>query len=99
MRLFTFTLCLLIFAACTSHKTVTIASEGVALSYDCARFEPQAKSQEETFALMYKSIESMRRSREEDNIVLFHSLRAARELKDIRRLEELIVSDECAHLK
>lgn len=92
-------LTLLILAACAAHKEITITDEAAALKYDCGHFEPQAKSREETLAVMRKSIESMERARGEENIALLRSLRAARELRDIRRLEELIVHEECARLK
>jgi ABC-type oligopeptide transport system substrate-binding subunit len=98
-RVLVIILALLISAACAARKEVTITNEGTTLKYNCSHFEPQAKSREETVAVMRKSIESMQRARSEDNIALFHSLRAARELRDIRRLEELIISDECVHLK
>jgi len=98
-RLLTTLLVLLIFATCTTRKEVTIIDEGVILKYDCSHFEPQVKSREETSAVMHKSIETMERARSEDNVALFRSLRAARELRDIRRLEELVVREECARSK
>jgi hypothetical protein len=98
-RLLTTILALSIFAACAARKEVTITDEGVTLKYDCSHFEPQVKTREETSAVMHKSIEFMERARSEDNVALFRSLRAARQLKDIRRLEELIVREECARSK
>jgi hypothetical protein len=92
-RLLTIILALLISAACAARREVAIAYEGTTLKYDCSHFEPQAKSREETVAVLRKSIESMERARSEENIALLRSLRAARELRDIRRLEELIISD------
>jgi hypothetical protein len=85
--------------ACAPHKEVTINDEVITLKYDCSHFEPQAKSREERLAVMRKSIESMGRARNEDNVALFRSLHAARELRDIHRLEELMVQDECARQK
>jgi enolase len=98
-RFLTIILALVLSATCATRKEVIITDEGTTLKYDCGHFEPQAKSHEETLALMRKSIESMERARSEDNIALLRSLRAARELRDIRRLEELIVHEECARLK
>jgi hypothetical protein len=98
-RLITIILVLLIFAACTTRKEVTITDEGVTLKYDCSHFEPQVKSREEISALMHKSIESMERARDDDTVALFRSLRVARELRDVRRLEELIIREECARSK
>jgi hypothetical protein len=98
-RLLTIILALLTSTACAARKEVSITDGGTTLKYDCSHFEPQAKSREETLAVMHKSRESMERARSENNIALLRSLRAARELRDIRRLEELIISDECVHLK
>lgn len=86
-------LSILLLSSCAApHKTVAIAN----LKYDCALFSPQAKTQEDVQAVMVKSIEAIERARGRNDIALARSLKAARELRDIRRLEELIATDECS---
>jgi outer membrane PBP1 activator LpoA protein len=91
----------LIFTGCAARarKNVIIKYDDVTLSYDCAHFEPKAKTNEESIAILIKAVEAITRAREENNIALTRSMKSARDLKDIRRLEELIVEDECARQK
>jgi len=92
---------LVICAGCSSKKTITIADESgeVTLKYDCSRFESKVKTNAETHVLLQKTAEIIRRASAEDNNALTRSLRLARQSRDILRLEELIVADECAHQK
>ena len=91
---------LLICAAC-SKKTITIAddSTGVSLKYDCAHFVSQARSGSDMNAVRRRSNEVLKRANQEGNQALSRSIHAARDLNDMLRLEELTVTDECAHLK
>src|SRR2546423_6075896 len=89
-------LALLAFAGCASKETITISANDVTLTYDCRNFQPQAKSQEQTLAIMERSIDVLKEALDKDDVALYRSLRAARELKDVRRMEELIVQYECA---
>jgi hypothetical protein len=59
----------------------------------------QAKSGTEANAVRHKSNEVLKRANQEGNQVLSRSIHAARDLNDMLRLEELTVTDECAHLK
>lgn len=88
-------------AGCSAKKIVTITddSTGVSLKYDCSRFVSQVKSGAETNVLLHKSNEVRVRANQENNMALLHSIHAAHDLHDILRLEELIVTDECAHQK
>jgi type IV pilus biogenesis protein CpaD/CtpE len=91
---------LLTWCGCASKKTVTITDEDtVTLKYDCSHFVSQVKSGRETNALIKRSNEVLKRANQEDNKALSRSIHAARDLHDILRLEELTVTDECAHLK
>lgn len=92
-------LALLFLAACKPPLTVMIHHEKTFLHYDCARFEPKAKTFEEMQAVRIFAVDSILRARNEGDQVLARSLKAAREMKDIRRLEELLVQDECARMK
>lgn len=92
-------LALVICVGC-SKKTVTLTDDrGHALKYDCAHFESQAKTDEDTHLILFKTAETLRRASAEDDNALTRSLRLGRQFRDIRRLEELIVADECAHQK
>src|SRR5574341_2600849 len=88
-------------AGCSSKKTVTIGdqSTGVLLKYDCAHFQSQVKIKDEYRALIQKSNDVRIRANQENNNVLLRSLHIARESFDTLRLEELVVMDECSHLK
>lgn len=87
----------LAFVGCAAKKerVVSISDGSNTLTYNCNNVQPQAKSQTDVLTVMMKSADVIIRAREEDDIALARSLKAARELKDIRRLEELIVADEC----
>jgi hypothetical protein len=89
-------LILVAFAGCVSKETVTISARDVTLTYDCRNFQPQAKTQDQTLAIMEKSVEVLNEALEKDDIALYRSLKIARQLKDVRRMEELIVQFECA---
>lgn len=87
---------ILLFCNCATPKIVTISSNGVTLKYTCGRFEPQARTNVEANVVLEKSVEAIMHAREVGDIGLARSLKAARDLKDIRRVEELIVTDECS---
>lgn len=88
-------LCLCLFASCSPTRQVTIEQEGIKLTYECGRFEPKAKTFEEGRAVMLQALDALPKARESGDLSLFHSMRAARDARDIRRLEELIVTAEC----
>jgi hypothetical protein len=85
--------------ACASPVTVFIEGEGSRLRYTCGRFEPQARTAADARAIMGRSRETLGRAREGGNVALFNALVAARDASDTRRLEELIVEDECTRPK
>ncbi len=89
-------LLLLVFAGCASKETVTISARDIALTYDCHNFQPQAKNQDQTLPIMEKSVNVLNEAFEKDDIALYRSLKIARQLRDVRRMEELMVQFECA---
>jgi hypothetical protein len=99
MKLALTTIFCLALTSCSQPRRVVIEYEGSKLTYDCANFQPQAKTAADSRAIMGKTREVVGRARESGNWVLFRSLNAARDLRDVKRLEELIVRDECARLK
>ncbi len=76
--------------------TVTIGDGNAALTYDCSKFQPLAKSHEQIMILRQQSTEIILKARGEGDLALARSLRSARELRDYRRMEELIIEFECA---
>lgn len=87
---------ILVLSACAPHKTFVTTEGDVSLKYDCAHFEPQAKTQAEGNAVMMRAVSAIRAAKERGDISLSRSLKLARDLRDVRRVEELIVMDECS---
>ena len=89
------------FGGCSAKKIVTITDEitGRSVNYDCTRFQSQVKTSDEIRALSQRSIQVARRANQEGNKALARSIYSARAFRDTLRLEELVIMDECEHLK
>jgi hypothetical protein len=81
--------------SCSQPHQVVIEGEGLKLTYDCGRFEPKARTPTESRAVHWRARFTVKRARESGDTVLLRSLQTARDLGDTRRLEELVVKDEC----
>lgn len=80
---------------CSQPRQVVIELEGTKLTYNCGSFEPQARTTDESRAVHWRARFTVKRARESKDAVLLRSLQTARDIGDTRRLEELVVKDEC----
>ena len=62
----------------TSSEEVTIVMGDVALKYDCQKFQPQVKTQDQNLALMGKSADVLYEAVDKEDVAFYRSLKIAR---------------------